>query len=125
MPLLETCTDHVRGEAFFTITAAETWSIAMVKRLQARYPDEVEIRSANPDGSMVARLPFSWMRIVPKRKDTLTDVERQARRDWGRQSRMSQLGARPQAIAPNSGEQAPPHTGIPPKQKGGEGHNGT
>ena len=25
---------------------------------------------------------------------------------------------------PNSDEQAPPHTGIPPKQKGGEGHNG-
>lgn len=25
---------------------------------------------------------------------------------------------------PNSDEQAPPYTGIPPKQKGGEGHNG-
>ena len=52
MPLLETCTDHVRGEAFFTITAAETWSIAMVKRLKAKYPEEVEIRITNPDGSI-------------------------------------------------------------------------
>ena len=28
MPLLETCTDHVRGEGFFTITAAETWTVS-------------------------------------------------------------------------------------------------
>ena len=113
MPLMETCPDHLRGEDFFTITAAETWSIAMVKRLKARYPEEVEIRSTNPDGSIVARLPFAWMRIVPKRKDTLTDEAREARREWGRKSRMSQLGARPQAIATNSDEQAQPHTGIP------------
>ena len=53
MPLLETCTDHVRGEGFFTITAAETWSIAMVKRLKAKYPEEVEIRITNPDGSAI------------------------------------------------------------------------
>ena len=113
MPLLETCTDHVRGEAFFTITAAETWSIAMVKRLKAKYPGEVEIRITNPDGSMVARLPFSWMRIVPKRK---VDA-RLAENLHGAAGR--------EAIDPNSDEQAPPYTGIPPKQKGGEGHNGT
>lgn len=44
MALLETCTDHVKGENYFTITAAETWSIAMVKRLKAKYPEEVDIR---------------------------------------------------------------------------------
>ena len=112
MPLLETCTDHVRGEAFFTITAAETWSIAMVNRLKAKYPGEVEIRSTNPDGSVVARLPFAWMRIVPKRK---VDA-RLAENLHGAVGR--------EVIGPNSDEQAPPHIGIPPKQKGGEGHNG-
>ena len=105
MPLLETCNDHVRGEAFFTITAAETWSIAMVKRLKAKYPEEVEIRITNPDGSMVARLPFAWMRIVPKKaiseehRAKLADVLSRSRATGGN--------------TPNSSEQAPPHTGIP------------
>ena len=105
MPLLETCTDHVRGEAFFTITAAETWSIAMVKRLKAKYPEEVEIRITNPDGSMVARLPFAWMRIVPKKaiseehRAKLADVLSRSRATGGN--------------TPNSGEQATLHIGIP------------
>lgn len=117
MPLMETCTDHVKGEDFFTMTAAETWSIAMVKRLKAKYPEDVEIRHTNPDGSMIARMPFAWMRVVPKKKDTLTDEERQARREWGRQARMSQLGAQPPATAPNSDEQPPPHAGDTPSMK--------
>jgi hypothetical protein len=65
--LNETCTDHVKGEDFFTITAAEQWSIAMVHRLQEKFPEAVAIEHSNPDGSMVARLPFAWMRIVPKK----------------------------------------------------------
>ena len=101
MPLLETCTDHVRGEGFFTITAAETWSIAMVKRLKAKYPEEVEIRITNPDGSVVARFPFAWMRIVPKRKTGAHLIE----------NLHGAVGR--EVIGPHSGEQAPPHTGIP------------
>lgn len=66
--LNETCYDHVKGEKFFTMTAAETWSIAMVKRLKDKHPDSVDIRHTNPDGSMVVRMPFDWMRVVPKKK---------------------------------------------------------
>lgn len=99
--LNETCTDHVRGEPFFTMTAAEVWSIAMVKRLKAKYPAEVEIRHSNPDGSMVARMPFEWMRVVPKRAVDPRIAEN-----------LSRSGRR-EVIASNSGEQAPPHTGIP------------
>lgn len=81
MALDETCYDHVRGENFMTLTAAEVWSISMVKRLQASHPDEVEIRHTNPDGSMVVRMPSSWMRIVPKKRDNLTPEQKQARRE--------------------------------------------
>lgn len=105
MALLETCTDHVKGEDFFTVTAAETWSIAMVKRLKAKYPEEVEIRITNPDGSMVARLPFSWMRIVPKK--SISEMHR---------ARLSEILSRSRATVanvPNSDEWGSPHTGIP------------
>lgn len=97
MALLETCTDHVKGENYFTITAAETWSIAMVKRLKAKYPEEVDIRHTNPDGSIVAHLPFSWMRIVPKK--TMSE--------WHR-AKLAEVLSRSRATGdnrPNSSEQ--------------------
>lgn len=105
MALMETCTDHVKGEDFFTITAAETWSVAMVKRLKAKYPEEVEIRHTNPDGSMVARMPFTWMRIVPRK--TMSEEHRAKLADVLSRSRATG-GNRP-----NSGKQPLPHTGIP------------
>lgn len=79
--LNETCYDHVKGENFFTMTAAETWSIAMVKRLKEKHPDAVDIRHINPDGSMIARMPFDWMRVVPKKQVALSEEQRQARNE--------------------------------------------
>lgn len=66
----ETIYEHFRGDDTVTVTAAERWSIAMCKRLQRKYPDQVEIDHINKDGSMVVHIPFEWMRIVPKKKDT-------------------------------------------------------
>ena len=82
----------------------------MVKRLQVKYPGEVEIRSTNPDGSMVARLPFAWMRIVPKK--AMSEEHRAKLADVLSRSRATGENG------PNSDEQPPPHTGIPPRQKG-------
>ena len=73
----ETVYEHVSNSGTFTITAAERWSITMIRRLKDKYPDDVEIRHTNADGSIVAHLPSSWMRIIPKRKVNLTDAERQ------------------------------------------------
>lgn len=72
----ETVYEHVSGNDTFTITVAERWSKAMVNKLKERYPDEVDIRTVNADGSMVVHMPFSWMRIVPKRKDNRSAEER-------------------------------------------------
>lgn len=74
--LTETNYEHIKGGETFTVTAAEQWSIAMVRRLKEKYPDQVEIAYVNKDGSLLARMPFDWMRIVPKRRDTLTDERR-------------------------------------------------
>ena len=72
----ETVYEHMYGNDTFTITAAERWSKAMVNKLKERYPDEVDIRATNADGSMVVHMPFSWMRILPKRKDNRSAEER-------------------------------------------------
>ena len=67
----ETVFEHIRGNDTFTVTAAEPWSVGMIRRLQAKHPDQVEIICTNQDGSLLAHLPFEWMRIVPKRVTTL------------------------------------------------------
>lgn len=76
--LLETSYEHIKGCKTFTITAAEQWSISMVRRLKEKHPEQVEIVCVNNDGSLLARMPFEWMRVVPKRRDTLTDEQRAA-----------------------------------------------
>lgn len=72
----ETVYEHISGADYFTTTCAERWSIAMAKRLKAKFPDDVDIRVTNKDGSMVVRFPAEWMRIVPKKRDTMTDERR-------------------------------------------------
>lgn len=74
----ETVYEHISGVETFTITAAERWSVAMLKRLKEKYPEQVEIVHVNRDGSMLARVPFEWMRIVPKKRVSLTDEQRAA-----------------------------------------------
>lgn len=101
--LNETTYEHEAGGDTFTVTAAERSSIAMIRRLKAQRPSEVEITHTNGDGSLVARLPYSWMRVVPKRTDTLTDEQREARRQQGRALRRAQLGVPDREAAPNEG----------------------
>ena len=72
----ETVYEHVQGEDTFTVTAAERSSISMLRRLKEARPDEVEIVAENPDGSLVAHLPYSWMRIVPKKQVVMSDERR-------------------------------------------------
>lgn len=76
--LVETVYEHLKGDDTITVTAAERWSIAMVKRLKEKYPEQVQIIHTNPDGSMLVHLPFDWMRIVPKKRVVMTDEQRYA-----------------------------------------------
>lgn len=73
----ETVYEHVNGRDTFTVTAAERWSIRMIKKLAEQY-SEVVIVHENPDGSLVAHVPLSWMKIAPKRKRNMTDEQRAA-----------------------------------------------
>jgi len=64
----ETVYEHISGSDTVTITAAERWSITMIKNLKKRFPEQVEIICENADGSLLAHIPLDWMRIVPKKK---------------------------------------------------------
>ena len=72
----ETVYEHIEGEKTFTVTACERWVINMIHRLKQSHPGKVEIRHINADGSLVARLPAEWLRIVPKRVSNMTDEQK-------------------------------------------------
>lgn len=72
----ETVYEHIEGGDTFTVTAAERWSVGMLRRLAEKFPDEVTITAENRDGSIVAHVPFDWMRIVPKKRVNLSEERR-------------------------------------------------
>jgi len=69
----------------FCIDANEKWSKDMVKRLKKQFPDEVEIKQKNSDGSIQAYMPLEWMKIQPpkkkKPKRELSEDEKQVLRE--------------------------------------------
>lgn len=77
--MTETIYEHIGGNETFTVTAAERWSIGMIRRLAEKHPGDVVITAENADGSVVAHVPSAWMRIIPKRSVELTDEQRQER----------------------------------------------
>ena len=74
----ETVYEHQLGEPTFTVSTQERTFISMLRRLKEARPDEVEIVAENRDGSLVAKLPVSWMKIRPKRVVNLTDEQKAA-----------------------------------------------
>ena len=74
--MAETAYDHIDGRETFTVTAAERWSIGMVRRLKEQRPDEVEIVAENEDGSIVAHMPARWMKIKPTKRMNITPERR-------------------------------------------------
>ena len=77
----ETIYSHQARDKTFTIDTGECKFINMVRKLKDRYPRDVDIHE-NADGSINARLPVDWMRIVPKKRSGeshLTAEQKQAR----------------------------------------------
>ena len=71
--------EHVpEDKRTFVVTAAEQWSVGMINRLKKSRPEDVNIIAVNKDGSLVVELPFSWMRIVPKK--VVTESQRETAR---------------------------------------------
>lgn len=98
----ETVYEHISGGNTFTITAAERWSVTMLRRLKEKYPEQVEVLYENKDGSILAHVPFDWMRIVPKKQDTRSPEERIAAAKRMNAARAKKLSAVAKENEPNS-----------------------
>ena len=91
----ETAFDHVAGESIATFYTAERKWINTIHELKGQYPDEVDIRHVNDDGSLVAHIPVSWLKIRPKKKVNMTAEQiaaSKARLEKGRMKRLEKNG---------------------------------
>lgn len=91
----ETAIDHVAGENYATFFSSEAKWINLIWRLKEQYPNEVDIRNVNPDGSLSAHIPAGWFKIKPKKKVSLTEAQiaaSKARLEKGRLKRLEMLG---------------------------------
>lgn len=90
----ETAWDHLSGEKTATLSTSEKKWIRMIESLKEKYPDQVDIRCRNADGSIVVRLPVEWMKVRPKKKSNLTKEQieaSKARLELARSKRLDSL----------------------------------
>lgn len=84
LPIRETVFEHEDGREKATITAAEQWSVNLMRKLKEEYPEEVDIYE-NKDGSIFGHVPYKWMKLVPPKK--LTEEQRQKLVEAGKKNR--------------------------------------
>lgn len=80
----ENVIEFMRNVERATATFCQGRYISRVRKLVAERPEACEIVTENPDGTIVARFPVSWIKIKPDLD--LTDEEREARAERGRQA---------------------------------------
>ena len=72
---VENTIEFIRDSSRATVTFSQKRFINRIRELAADHPEECEIIAENPDGSVCAHIPVSWIKIYPKRE--YSDEQRQ------------------------------------------------
>ena len=64
----ETAVNYTVGEKVATFYTAEKSYINCIKKWLEEYPNDIEIKYKNKDGSLICNIPKSWVKIRPPRK---------------------------------------------------------
>ena len=81
----ENVIEFLQNEKIATVTFTQGRYITRIKDLAEKKPDECQITHTNRDGSIVAHIPVSWIRIKPnmelseERKKELSERMRKLR----------------------------------------------
>ena len=79
----ENAIEWLKGRKTATVTLAGGTALnTRVKKLAKSKPDKCQIRDTNENGTIVAHIPVSWIRINPELE--LTEEQRELRRAQGR-----------------------------------------
>jgi len=72
--LNENVIEFIRDSKTATVTFCQGRYVSRIKELAEKKPDECQITTKNKDGSIVAHVPVSWIKINPTRE--LTEEQR-------------------------------------------------
>lgn len=89
MNMNENVIEFLRNEETATCTFCQGRYITRIKELAEKKPDECKITRVNNDGSIVAHVPTTWVKINPTQE--LSEEEKLARSERMRQLRAEQL----------------------------------
>ena len=74
--LKENVLEFIRDEKTATVTFCQGRYITRIRELAEKKPDKCQIVTENKDGSIVAHIPTSWIKINPDREYTDEQMER-------------------------------------------------
>ena len=76
----ENTIEFTRDSKTATVTFSQGRYISKIKKLAESHPEECKILVENKDGSIVARVPVSWIKINPGRNISEEEREERAKR---------------------------------------------
>lgn len=71
--------EFLTGAETATVTFTQRKYISKMKRLHAKFPDEIKYFVENKDGSVCAEVPLTWIKISHPKK--VSDEQREAARE--------------------------------------------
>jgi predicted N-acetyltransferase YhbS len=89
----ENVIEFLRGSKVATVTFTQGRYITKIKKLAEKYPDKVQIVAENKDGSIVAHIPVSAIKINIIEGRELTEEEKKIARERLRSYRESRQDA--------------------------------
>ena len=79
----ENCIEFLRGAKTATVCFSQGRYISKIKKLAEKYPEEVQITAENKDGSIVAHIPVSYIKINNSKRE-ISEEERELLRERAR-----------------------------------------
>ena len=71
---MENVIEFIENEKRATVTFSKGRFKTRIRKLAAEHPEECQIMKENKDGSLLAHIPVSWIKINPTRQ--LSDEQR-------------------------------------------------
>ena len=71
----ENVIEWVKNSEKAALSLSQRRTITRIRQLAAQYPDQCQIDAENKDGSICARIPVGWIKIIPPRE--LTEEQKQ------------------------------------------------
>ena len=77
----ETCIEYIDANKYATFCSSERKWINKIHKLKEQYPEQVQIVASEEDndGTILAHVPKTWMKVSPPKKMNLTEEQKAAR----------------------------------------------